>query len=42
MQNGCPVEQVQKTLTHKNIATTLMYDQRTYQDKDSASYKVEY
>lgn len=42
LRNGCPVENVQKTLTHANVSTTLMYDTRKHEPKDSASFKVWY
>jgi len=42
LRNNCPVENVQKTVTHANISTTLMYDTRKQEAKNSASFKVEF
>jgi len=42
LRNNCPVENVQKTVTHANVSTTLMYDTRKQEPKNSASFKVDY
>jgi len=42
LRNNCPVENVQKTVTHANISTTLMYDTRKHEPKNSASFKVDF
>lgn len=42
LRNNCPVENVQKTVTHANISTTLMYDTRKIEPKKSASFKVDF
>jgi site-specific recombinase XerD len=42
LRNNCPVENVQQTVTHANISTTLMYDTRKQEAKNSASFKVEF
>ena len=39
---GVPIEQVQRTVDHKNIATTKMYDKREFNHRDSATFKVNY
>ncbi len=39
---GVPIEQVQRTVDHKNIATTKMYDKREFKHRDSATFKVNY
>ena len=42
LRNNCPVENVQRTVTHANISTTLMYDTRKQEAKNSASFKVSF
>jgi len=42
LRNNCPVENVQKTVTHANVSTTLMYDTREQEPKNSASFKVNF
>lgn len=42
LRNNCPVEDVQKTVTHANVSTTLMYDTRSHEPAKSASFKVDY
>jgi site-specific recombinase XerD len=42
LRNNCPVENVQQTVTHANISTTLMYDTRRQEAKNSASFKVDF
>lgn len=42
LDNNCPIEQVQKTVRHKNIATTQMYDHRKHRHEDSASLTIRY
>jgi site-specific recombinase XerD len=42
LRNNCPVENVQQTVTHANISTTLMYDTRKQEAKNSASFKVDF
>lgn len=42
LRNNCPVENVQKTVTHANVSTTLMYDTRKQEPKNSASFKVDF
>ena len=42
LRANCPVENVQRTVTHANVSTTLMYDTRKQEPKDSASFKVNY
>lgn len=42
LRNNCPVENVQQTVTHANISTTLMYDTRKHEPKNSASFKVDF
>lgn len=42
LRNNCPVENVQQTVTHANISTTLMYDTRKQEPKNSASFKVDF
>lgn len=42
LENECPIEQVQKTVGHKNITTTQMYDHRRHKHEDSASLVVRY
>lgn len=39
---GTPLEMVQDTVDHKNIATTRMYDKRKVSYRDSASFRVHY
>ena len=39
---GVPIEQVQNTVDHKNIATTRMYDKRRVSYRESATFRVHY
>ncbi len=39
---GTPIEMVQDTVDHKNIATTRMYDKRKVSYRESASFRVHY
>ncbi|MBR8842409.1 tyrosine-type recombinase/integrase [Pseudoalteromonas sp. JC3] len=42
LRNNTPVEDVQRTVTHANVSTTLMYDTRSHEPEKSASFKVDY
>ncbi len=42
LENKCDIKDVQTTVKHSNIATTMMYDKRAKQYKDSASLAVKF
>lgn len=42
LEAGVPIEQVQNTVDHKNIATTRMYDKRRVSYRKSATFRVHY
>ena len=39
---GVAIEDVQRTVDHKNIATTKMYDKRSFSHEKSATFRVTY
>lgn len=42
LENNCDIKDVQTTVKHANIATTMMYDKRVQKYKDSASLAVKF
>jgi site-specific recombinase XerC len=42
LENNCPIEAVQRSVGHKKISTTQMYDKRHRKHRDSASFFVKY
>lgn len=42
LENNCKVESTQHTVWHSDVRTTLMYDKRAKNDRDSASFAVRY
>lgn len=42
LRNNCAVEHVQNSVGHANVATTLMYDKRDKDYKNSASFAVKF
>ncbi len=42
LENNCPIEHVQSTVSHSRTETTKMYDKRKVRLQDSASFSVRY
>ena len=42
LEQGCPIDAVQRSVGHAHISTTQMYDKRGFQHRDSASFAVRY
>lgn len=42
LENGAPIEAVQKTVGHAHVSTTQLYDKRAFRYRDSSSLAVRY